>query len=183
MNYAALENNDLKYPDAPTSISGTGIASNSLLRLLIKIIYVQNLELASEIANVMKLERSVVNDLFDEALDQKLLESKGSYGNDVRSEIRYSLTSTGKEWTIEAMALSQYIGPAPVSIDNYYQQVNNQLIMGERVEKSVIQAGLSDYVVPENLVRQLGQATNSGRAMLLYGEPGNGKTTIAEIIG
>ena len=38
-------------------------------------------------------------------------------------------------------------------------------------------------MVPEKLVRRLGPAINSERSLLLYGPPGNGKTTIAEVIG
>ena len=51
------------------------------------------------------------------------------------------------------------------------------------MEKAVIVEGLTGYVVPETLVRRVGQAINSAQALLLYGAPGNGKTTIGEVIG
>jgi len=42
---------------------------------------------------------------------------------------------------------------------------------------------LSDLVVSRSMIRALGPAVNSGRSVLLYGSPGNGKTTIASILG
>ena len=41
----------------------------------------------------------------------------------------------------------------------------------------------SGLIVPDTLESRLGPAVNSGRSLLLYGAPGNGKTTIAEAIG
>jgi energy-coupling factor transporter ATP-binding protein EcfA2 len=38
-------------------------------------------------------------------------------------------------------------------------------------------------VIPERFVSRLGPAINSGTAILIYGPAGNGKTTIAEIVG
>ena len=47
----------------------------------------------------------------------------------------------------------------------------------------VIVEGLSELVISNDMIRQLGPAINAGRSVLLYGAPGNGKTTIAEIMG
>jgi DNA polymerase III delta prime subunit len=38
-------------------------------------------------------------------------------------------------------------------------------------------------VIPERFITRLGPAINSGTAMLIYGPAGNGKTTVAEIVG
>jgi len=42
---------------------------------------------------------------------------------------------------------------------------------------------LSHLVLPPDIAGQLGPAVNSARSILLYGDPGNGKTSIAEAIG
>jgi SpoVK/Ycf46/Vps4 family AAA+-type ATPase len=55
--------------------------------------------------------------------------------------------------------------------------------LGERVAENALSDGLTDFVVPDSLVRRLGQAVNSAQGLLLYGLPGNGKTTLAERIG
>ena len=172
-----------RVPEAPESIEESGIGMNSLLRILMKAMYVHGVELESELAEIMKIGRNIVNDLLDEARTQMLVETKGSAGASIKSEIRYGLTGRGQEWAADATELSQYIGPVPVSLASYYEQIRKQPLIGERIEKDAIDRGLAEYVVPRALVRRLGQAVNSARAMLLYGAPGNGKTTIAEIIG
>ncbi|MDH3393928.1 MAG: ATP-binding protein, partial [Desulfobulbaceae bacterium] len=48
--------------------------------------------------------------------------------------------------------------------------------------KDISQA-FADIVISETMLRSLGPAVSSGRAIFLYGPPGNGKTTIAETIG
>ncbi|HEX9809842.1 MAG TPA: ATP-binding protein [Alphaproteobacteria bacterium] len=165
------------------SIEETGIGMNSLLRILMKAMYVHGAELEPELADVMKIGRNIVKDLLDEARTQMLVETKGSAGASIQAEIRYGLTGKGQAWAADALELSQYIGPVPVSLASYYEQIRKQPLIGERVEKDAIDRGLAEYVVPRSLVRRLGQAVNSARAMLLYGAPGNGKTTIGEIIG
>jgi len=172
-----------RVPEAPMSIEETGIGMNSLLRILMKAMYVHGAELEPELADVMKIGRNIVKDLLDEARTQMLVETKGSAGASIQAEIRYGLTGKGQAWAADALELSQYIGPVPVSLASYYEQIRKQPLIGERVEKDAIDRGLAEYVVPRSLVRRLGQAVNSARAMLLYGAPGNGKTTIGEIIG
>jgi hypothetical protein len=172
-----------RVPEAPESIEETGIGLNGLLRILMKAMYVHGAELESELADIMKIGRNIVKDLLDEARTQQMVETKGSAGASIQAEIRYGLTGKGTEWAADALNLSMYIGPVPVSLPSYYEQIRKQPLIGERVEKDAIDQGLAEYVVPRSLVRRLGQAINSARAMLLYGAPGNGKTTIGEIIG
>jgi hypothetical protein len=101
----------------------------------------------------------------------------------VHSQFRYSLTTKGREWAIEALAQSQYVGPTPVSLDSYIEQIERQKVTNERINRERIDNGFEDLVVPENFLDELGPAINSGRAMLLYGSPGNGKSSIAEGVG
>ncbi|MFQ6007017.1 MAG: hypothetical protein ACE5OQ_16125 [Woeseia sp.] len=172
-----------KVPEAPTTIDETGISTNNLLRIMLKAMYVRGLELGSELADEMKISGPIVQDLLDEAREQKLIETRGSVGGHIQSEIRYGLVAKGQEWAGEALELSQYIGPAPVSLSSYHKQIKQQPLFAERVEQNVLEQGLSELVIPDALVRRLGQAINSARALLLYGAPGNGKTSIATVIG
>jgi len=55
--------------------------------------------------------------------------------------------------------------------------------MGERVPPAAVERALSGLVGAERLVDRIGPAVNSGRTILLYGPPGNGKSSVARLIG
>jgi hypothetical protein len=57
--------------------------------------------------------------------------------------------------------------------------VNLQKLTNERVSFERIRKSLGELVFDDSIVEQCGPALNSGRAMLLYGPPGNGKTSLA----
>jgi hypothetical protein len=168
---------------APKSAADTGVDFNNLLRLLLKTIYVRGLETGSQLSAELKLPLSIVNELLDESKDRDLTEIFGSAGLSLSSEFRLGLTAKGREWATEALAQSLYIGPAPVSLDDFRRQVERQKLTAEQVARDSLVQGLSELVVSDSLIRTLGPAINAGRSILLYGSPGNGKTTIAEVIG
>jgi hypothetical protein len=170
-------------PPEPDEIRDTGISTNSLLRLLLKAMYVRGLEVATQLSEDLKLNRAIVRELLDEGRERKLVQTLGMDGSGLHSEIRYGLTGEGQSWASEALEQSLYIGPAPVSLETYSEQVARQRLMGERVDEANLSGGLDHLVIPPSLIRRLGQAVNSSRPMLLYGSPGNGKTTVAEVMG
>ena len=61
-------------------------------------------------------------------------------------------------------------------------QVQKQTITNEIISIERLQESLSHLVLPPDIVRKLGPAANSGRAILIFGETGNGKTSIAEAL-
>jgi predicted ATPase with chaperone activity len=68
----------------------------------------------------------------------------------------------------------------PVPLDTYQIQVQKQTITNEIINMEKLKKALSHLVLSEDIIRQLGPASNSGRAILFYGAAGNGKTSIAE---
>jgi energy-coupling factor transporter ATP-binding protein EcfA2 len=91
----------------------------------------------------------------------------------------YDLTDEGRRWAIEALQRSQYSGPAPVTLEDYNERVNLQKITNEVVTFQRVRQSVTDLAMENTLIEQSGPALNSGRAILLYGPPGNGKTTFA----
>jgi len=77
----------------------------------------------------------------------------------------------------------RYIGPAPVAIDDFTFRVNLQKLTNELVTFDRIRGGLGNLILEDTMIEQYGPALNSGRAMLLYGPPGNGKTSVAHALG
>jgi len=169
----------MRLPPEPVTLKDTGIAETDLIDLLIKLIYIGRLESLSQFAEAIKLPRPLVVELAGKAVERHLLQAAGSEGRSGFADMHYYLTDTGQHWAKDALERSQYAGPAPVSIDSFTQRVRQQKITGELVTWEHIRNGLGDLTIDDTMVEKLGPALNGGRAILLYGPPGNGKTSIA----
>ena len=169
-------------PVAPETVEESGLDPQFLLKLALKSIYVTNLETAPDLADYMKLSGMVVHETLESAKEKRLLEVLGL--SEARSSVyRYALTSTGRDWALEALSQCQYTGPAPVPLDTFRKQVLAQSITRDQVTPESMARALAHLVLPEGTISRLGPAANSARALLLYGEPGNGKTSIALALG
>lgn len=170
-------------PTAPTSIAMTGLDHEYIERLLVKALRVLNVTTVGEIRDALKLPAAVVESLLGHGARHKYLEESGPASIDRRTESSYRLTQSGKAMADEALDRNQYVGPAPVSLHAYQIQVEKQAIGDERISPDQVTKAFSDIVTPDTLLRRIGPALNSGKSILLYGLPGNGKTTVAERIG
>jgi SpoVK/Ycf46/Vps4 family AAA+-type ATPase len=166
-------------PEAPKKIEATGIDGVELMKLMIKDMYVASRELPTQLADDLGLTVQVVRELIQMAIDRKLVEALGTSGKAVM-ELRYSLTDTGRRWATEAIEQCRYVGVAPITIEEFQDRVVSQKITNERIGKEELSKQFADLVVSDVFLRRIGPAVNSGRALLLYGPPGNGKTSIAE---
>ncbi len=171
-------------PQAPLSITETGIDAAFLLELAIKGMYTENLETASQIAEALKLSSSIINNLMQEAKERKLVEAlaSSSVGGSM-AELRLSLTRAGREWAVDVMKRGQYFGPAPVSLSDFQERIQMQRVTNEHVTRSMLDEAFNGLVMTDRFISRLGPAINSGNAILIYGPAGNGKTTVAEIVG
>jgi hypothetical protein len=168
-----------RMPVEPQDIAATGIDEIQLLNLLLKSIYSGRLESVRQYVAAIKLPYHIVLELTRMAVDRQLLFTKGTRRSENPMDMTYGFTEEGKRYAIDAMQQMRYTGPTPVTLEEFCEQVNrqkltNEVITYERIRDSVV--GLS---FDESIVEQAGPALNSGRAILLYGPPGNGKTSLA----
>ena len=186
MKRAALEKvrtaTAIRIPLAPETVHESGLDAQFLLRFVLKSAYVTNLETAAAIADYVKLPELVVHEVLESAKEKRLVEVLG-LADAKRSVYRYALTGVGRAWAIEALSQCQYVGPAPVPIDAYREQVKSQTITSDQITPAAMALALGHLVLPSGTIERLGPAANSGKAILLYGAPGNGKTSIAMAIG
>lgn len=172
-------------PTSPKTVEGTGIGQNSLSPLLLKYMYVEQRETPADFMDALKLPYNIVKSLLDDAVELKSIQSLGAGtgggtgGVGGLAKMRYALTERGRAVAADAQSRSHYLGPAPVSLSAFQQQILKQALSAEQIGPERIKQCFSDLVIPASVVRQIGPAVNSGRSMLLYGAAGNGKTSVA----
>ena len=115
-------------PQAPSTLEATGIDSVLLLELAIKGMYAENLETASQLVDALKLSNTIVSQILQVATERKLVEALAAASSGgARAEMRLTLTRAGREFAIDALSRGQYFGPAPVTLVDYCNRIQQQL--------------------------------------------------------
>jgi predicted ATPase with chaperone activity len=169
-------------PRAPASLAEAGISRRMVLDLILKFMHVQGVETISALAGRIRLPAALIADLVDEAREMAIIQTLGGRGTGAGNELRYDLTEKGHDWAAEALDRSQYLGVAPVSLDAFRAQVDQQRLTKEMVDSEDLARCFSHLVLPQDLIERLGAAISSAKSVLLYGDSGNGKTAIAEAL-
>jgi predicted ATPase with chaperone activity len=165
-------------PPIPATLAETGISERNLTYLMLKFMYVEACETILDLAGKMKLPRRLVQQLVEDAVRQRLIGATGA-SSDLALSTHYALAEPGRNAAKEALEQSVYLGPAPVSLAAYREQIEKQRITNEMMDEHTLRGGFSGLVAPEHMIRRLLPAINAGRSVLLYGPPGNGKTTLS----
>jgi len=170
-------------PPIPSTVAETGILPRNLLNLLLKLMYIESLSTIPELAERMKLPHMIIKALLDDAIQQRYVQAMGTApGDRAARSIRYALGDHGKVAAKDALEQNLYLGPAPVSLASYQEQIRRQRVSNETLDEATLRQGFSGLVVPDHYFEKLLPAINAGRTVLLFGPPGNGKTTLASRI-
>ena len=116
-----------------------------------------------------------------ELQQRRFVEVRGTSGPS-RGGYLFELAGEGRDRAREALAASQYVGPAPVPLDQYREWTAKQSIALARVTRDMVREGFKKLVLEDAMHDMLGPAINSAKSLFLYGAPGNGKTYISETI-
>ncbi len=149
-----------------------------LSELLCKILFLRGRTSLADISSHIKLPVSVLESVFDFLRAEHLCEL-ASRGDNSASTF-FHLSDTGRVRAGDYLRRCQYAGPAPVSLDAYAAQVERQSIRRVFYTREMMAAGFEGFIIRTTVLDQLGAAMNSGRAIIIYGQPGSGKTFIAE---
>jgi hypothetical protein len=166
-------------PPAPRNLAGMLLPMVMMRDILLKTMFRMNVTVVTEIARAICLPIPVTQELVDLARGQRLLEAMGTLNANSGGEMAYQLTESGKARALDALAQSEYYGAMPVPLDLYREQVKRQSIRNIRITRDRLTAAMGHLVLPRSLIDQLGPAVGSGRSILMYGPPGNGKSSIS----
>jgi len=174
-----LQAGELFAPEIPLTLADTGIAPEVLSDLFLKLAHTAASFTTEWAANNLCLAMGIVNDLLEQLRRDKLIEVLGDAG---RLGYRLAITDRGRSRALQLMELCGYIGPAPVSVDDYAASLDWQLAHLPLVTPKDAAAAIEPLVLSDAAVEIAGLAGASGRSLFLYGPPGNGKTTLAHLL-
>jgi predicted ATPase with chaperone activity len=163
----------------PLSIRETGLSMGLLTELALKLVYNAGEIGASEICAALCLPFTGVVQRVLELLDrEELVNIVGAEGFGERA-YRYTIARKGIERVHQVMERNQYVGPAPVPLEQYNAMISAQAVGEVILAEDEVKAAFDGLVIDPAMFDKIGPALMSGQSLFLYGPPGNGKTTIA----
>ena len=166
-------------PPQPRSLAEVGISIIMMRDILLKTMFRTNLDLVTALSRALCLPSTLVQELVDMARGQKLLQATGTLHATSGNEMGYQLTDGGKARALDALAQSEYYGAMPIPLEAYKEQVKRQSVRNIKLSRTELLKGMGHLILPEDLIENLGPAVTSGRSILMYGPPGNGKSSIS----
>jgi hypothetical protein len=168
-------------PHAPATIEDTGLGAEQIAQLCVKHLYggeATGLVLAERV----RLPYAMLEALIERIRVERLIEVRGSSGSGTAG-FRYALTDLGRDRARQYLDANGYVGAAPVPLAAYLEFMRKLAAARGYIDRPRLKKGFSHLVIGDEVLEQLGPAVNAGKAVFLYGPPGNGKTVIAEGMG
>ena len=166
-------------PPVPESIEDLGVQPAMLEQLVVKFLYFRGELLGREIAGLLGVTFSLIDDQLEALKRQHFVGVKKSLGMGNMSGI-FALTESGRNLAREFLLNNQYAGPIPVPLYQYTEVVRQQRLRENWLTPGLLKEAFRHLVVDADILAQIGPAVNASKSFLIYGKPGNGKTALAE---
>ena len=164
-------------PSEPVTLDDTGLSQLDVEALVLKLLLTSGPTVGRRIAEQLRLPFGLVADQLRGFKAQMLV----NYSNQATvGDFEYDLTDEGQKRAQWHAARCTYCGAAPVPLSDYIASVERQSIRKLRPKLPDFCTAFGDLLLSPVLLSQIGQAVHAGRGLFLYGQPGNGKTCIAE---
>jgi predicted ATPase with chaperone activity len=168
-------------PKAPTTLAETGLTGEAVTDLILKILYVQGAQSGMQLSQTIRLPFDIVDEQLLMLQSRRFVEVVRTFGP-ARGNYVFDIAGVGRDRAKAALEASQYVGAAPVPLRVYREWIDKQSVRGLRIGREHIREGFAHLVIEDTVLEALGPAVNSASSLFLYGDPGNGKTVIAEAI-
>ena len=160
----------------PRTILETGLADSFLGDLVCKHLYDAGVLDMVQLVARLALTGAVLEEVLTFLRKDRRVEVLGQSGGQA---LRYGLTERGRNSARDALARSGYIGAAPYPVSAYRALLKLQTIHHGRISAQDMHTCFGSMVLAQNMLDQLGVALNSGRAIMIYGPAGTGKTYVS----
>ena len=166
-------------PPAPVHLQDLALPDRFVEDLTLKTLYRIANPTPIGIANALRVQPLIVREALEELKRQRWVETTSASGR-LESEWSYRLSELGMREAEQAFQRSRYVGPVPVPIQEYFAALEYDAEIGAPDPVRLARA-LQQLVLARDIVAKVCLALTSGRPAMLWGAPGNGKTTILEL--
>jgi hypothetical protein len=164
-------------PRQPRTIQEASIPPVLVEKIIMRYLFQVGVETGRKIAGQLKLPFKVIEPILKQLRTDKHIDL---IGTTTSGDSEFSITDAGRDRARRYSEECTYFGAVPVCLSDYTSAVAAQTIAGQIVTRQDLQRAFNGLIINEAMLNRLGPAINSGRGMFLFGEPGNGKTSIAE---
>jgi hypothetical protein len=164
-------------PPTPEELSETGVHEAFLCDLALKHVAMLPEPTTNSVADRLHLPRALTEEILYHLYREKLIEMR------LQSAVgatRYAMLDHGWERVSRLQSQSGYLGPAPVSLDDYAHMMRLQAVPSRAATMDNVRSAFRDLVLPDSLLQTLGCVINSRSSLFLTGLPGTGKTAVSE---
>ncbi|RQW63020.1 AAA family ATPase [Vibrio viridaestus] len=168
-------------PKVPTSFSELNVPRTVMENLLLKQLSAYPKSDLLTLTKLMAISSHMIEELLGDLRRRSLIEvfQPDSRDTHISGAVLYALSKEGIQEAEYAFRKDAYLGQAPVNLSDYFAMVQSQDIREKHIQRDEVVFALNDVFGAERLISVLGPAINSGRALLLYGDAGTGKTYVA----
>jgi len=169
------------YPPVPRSLDDTGLPISLIEQILLKILYFRTELSGRELAKELGLPYSLIDPLVEGFKRNHVIGVRRSFGIGSISSV-LALSEAGRQLARQHLDVNHYAGQLPVPLDQYTEVVRMQRQGNNWLNMELLSSAYKHMVVTPEVLSTIGPAVNSGRSLLIYGQPGNGKTYMAEAL-
>ena len=170
------------FPPAPRTLLDVGLSKAFLSDLTLKVIHYSGTPSAAQLTRRLGLAQTMVQQVLEGLAAERLIEVQ-SQSDLFTGNYRYKLSDKGYSRVLQALERTRYAGPVPVTAEQYAEVVRKLHSTQPDPQRGSIKTMLGDLVVGADVADSLGRALFSGKAAILHGPSGNGKTSILDRFG
>jgi predicted ATPase with chaperone activity len=170
-------------PPAPRTFSEVGLSKAFLTDLTLKIIHYSGTPSMAQLVRRLGLSQEIVSQLLSALTEERLVEIL-SQSDLYTGNYRYRLSERGQARVAEALERTRYAGPCPVTAEQYSAVIKRLIEFKQDTgSRALIKQALHELVLPTETADSLARALHSGKATIIHGPSGNGKTVLLERYG
>ena len=166
-------------PPAPERMEDLGVPDSFVEDLLLKTLYRTAHPTPIGLGQQLRVSPAIVREGLDLLKRQRFIETTSASGR-LEGDWAYRLTEMGMDAARNAFERSKYVGPVPVPLPDYLHALRDDHEVG-RPDAVRLAKALQQLVLARDIVAKVCLALTSGRPAMLWGAPGNGKTTVLEL--